>query len=67
MLQRILVSSDCQTAGITASLMQLLDHAEIVPLPFLSDWGAMRVDEVFTQQLAQCDVWVVDHEAFTAG
>lgn len=57
MSRRIVVSSNCQTAGIAAALQDIFPRDKIIALP-LSDFGADAASQELADAVADAQVWV---------
>jgi hypothetical protein len=55
--RRVVVSSNCQTAGIAAALQVIFPQDEFVPIP-LPSFASATDEEAFVRTLRQCDLWI---------
>jgi len=55
--RRVVVSSNCQTGGIAASLQVIFPEDEIIPLP-LPAFACNRAEIRFAEKISKCDIWV---------
>ena len=55
--RRVIVSSNCQTAGIAAALQVIFPRDEFIPIP-LPSFASCADEEAFVRKLRQCNLWI---------